>query len=482
MHLQLKYRYNEREFAVMNNNILIRLVLLGICISSFSFTAIADESKPNIILILSDDQTWTDYGFMGHEIIQTPHLDKLASESVMFKRGYVPTPLCRPSLMSLATGQYARDHGVTGNDPSPLLVPKNTPEYINLAKELITKIDRFDTLADILCRNGYLAHQSGKWWEGNFKRGGFTHGMTEGSPGQGARHGDKGLTIGREGLEPIFNFIAEADKQKKPFYVWYAPFLPHTPHNPPKRLLDKYRNKGLDPALEKYYAMCEWFDETCGELINHLEEKGIRDNTIIYYVCDNGWIQRTKETQVAEGWFTKFAPRSKQSVYDGGIRTPIMFSWPAKIKPGVREELISSLDTFPTMLAAAGIEVPEGLPGINVWSNIISGDKIQRDIIFGDCYAHDIADLDDPEASLLYLWCIQGRWKLILGYDGEVNRYKVMHPQNIPVQLFDVIADPHEKTNLASNHPEIVTKLKQEIENWYPLKKRQLVKAAGEGK
>lgn len=456
----------------MKIRILISTLLI---VGLFNAPLRSSEVPPNIVLILSDDQTWTDYGFMGHEVIRTPHLDRLAEESILYPRGYVPTPLCRPSLMSLATGHYARDHRVTGNDPSPRHTDRETPEYVEVAKELIANIDRFDTLPEILARNGYLSHQSGKWWEGKYTRGGFTHGMTQGSPGRGARHGDKGLTIGREGLNPIFDFIEEAENQEKPFFVWYAPFLPHTPHNPPQRILAHYDKMNLDPAVAKYYAMCEWFDETCGELIGHLEAQGLRENTIIYYVCDNGWIQKAADTEVPEGWFTSFAPRSKQSVYEGGIRTPIMFSWPGKIEPDIRSDLVSSLDTVPTILTAAGIDVPDGLPGLDLWESLQTGHAIRRDTIFGEMYAHDIADLDEPEASLMYLWCIQERWKLILTYDGEVNRYAVVHPRTDPIQLFDVVNDPHETRNLAGQYPQIVTRLKEEIENWYPLTQRKLV-------
>ena len=146
--------------------------------------------QPNIVLIISDDQSWTDYGFMGHEIIQTPHLDKLAAESATFTRGYVPTALCRPSLMTLVTGLYASQHGVTGNDPK-----LRTPQ---LRSALIAKIDQHPTLPKLLGERTYLSHQSGKWWEGHYSRGGFTHGMTRGFPQKGGRHGDDGLKIGRE--------------------------------------------------------------------------------------------------------------------------------------------------------------------------------------------------------------------------------------------------------------------------------------------
>lgn len=441
------------------------------------FTSIlcSGEDKPNIVMILSDDQAWTDYGFMDHEYIRTPNLDKLAQSGVLYPRAYVTTPLCRPSLMTLATGHYPRDHKVIGNDPSPTLAPIRTPEHVELAKQMLDNIDRLDTLPGLLAQNGYLTHQSGKWWEGSYQRGGFTHGMTKGNPGQRGRHGDAGLTIGREGMDPVFDFIAHAQEEEKPFYLWYAPYLPHQPHNPPERFLEYYSQFDIDPALAKYYAMVEWFDETCGQLIDHLEAQGLREDTLIYYVCDNGWIQRTKDSNVPEGYRRGFAPGSKQSVRDGGVRSPVILSWPGTIDSDVKNDLVSSIDLMPTMLSAAGVQAPEGLPGIDLLPNARDNKSIRRDIIFGDSYAHDIPDLDNPEASLVYLWCIQGRWKLILTYDGEVNRYAAVHPFQEPIQLYDIVADPFEEKNLAEVYPHIAQHLKDQIENWYPLTERKLI-------
>ncbi|HAW98266.1 MAG TPA: sulfatase, partial [Opitutae bacterium] len=173
-------------------------------------------AKPNVLYIISDDQAWTDYGFMGHAHIKTPHLDQLAKQSVVFKRGYVPTALCRPSLVTLINGQYAHRHGVTGNDPSPKNYAKGE-DYNQKRARLITYLDRFATLPKLLGKKGYLSHQSGKWWEGNYKHGGFTHGMTRGFPQPGGRHGDDGLKIGRPGLKPIEEFVDHAMAEKKPF-------------------------------------------------------------------------------------------------------------------------------------------------------------------------------------------------------------------------------------------------------------------------
>lgn len=427
----------------------------------------AEEGKqPNIVLIISDDQAWTDYGFMGHPDIQTPNLDRMAKSSVLFRRGYVPTALCRPSLATLLTGHYASTHGITGNDPSPKRTPPNTAEYNQQRADLIGKLNQYQTLPSLLAEKGYLSHQSGKLWEGSYANSGFTHGMTRGFPEKGGRHGDDGLEIGRQGMKPIADFLDLAKDQNKPFFIWYAPFLPHTPHNPPQRLLDKYQTGDRPISIAKYYAMCEWFDETCGQLENLVQERELSENTLYVYVTDNGWIQDPKSR--------KYAPRSKQSPYEGGIRTPIFFRWPNQLTPQDRPELVSSIDLVPTILGFADANLPKGLPGLNLKANLLQQRPIERSNIFGEGFAHDIADIDSPEASLLYRWCVEGKWKLLLTYDGEVNRYASSHPREIKTpQLFNLLADPEEKVNVANQHPQVVTQLSKKIAQWYPLKERK---------
>lgn len=423
---------------------------------------------PNVVLILSDDQAWTDYGFMGHESIETPRLDELAKRSAVFRRGYVPTSLCRPSLMTLLTGHYASTHGVTGNDPSPKYAERDSELFNQRRAQLISYLDRYETIADLLGDRGYLSHQSGKLWEGSYSNAGFTHGMTRGFPERGGRHGDDGLKIGREGIEPVAEFVDMAVAQEKPFYLWYAPYLPHAPHTPPERLLAKYAKPGVPTSIAKYYAMVEWFDETCGQVMDLIDEKGQRENTLIVYLTDNGWIQDPTST--------RYAPRSKQTPYEGGVRTPIMYSWPGKIPPGDRPELATSLDVMPTMLAAAGAKIPDGLPGLNLMPNLTSGDAIDREQIFGETFAHDIADIENPEASLLFRWVIRGPWKLLLTYDGETNRYSKTHPRTEKgPQLFNLIDDPAEEQNVASEHPKRVAELAAAIDDWYPVTERKTI-------
>ena len=148
----------------------------------------AETTPPNVVMILSDDQAWTDFGFMGHPEIRTPHLDRLAARSAVFPRGYVPSSLCRPSLATLISGQYPHQHGITGNDP-PRGVDRN---------EMLRFIEKAPVLPKLLASRGYVSHQSGKWWEGSPSLAGFTAGMTHGDPSRGGRHGDLGLKIGRD--------------------------------------------------------------------------------------------------------------------------------------------------------------------------------------------------------------------------------------------------------------------------------------------
>ncbi len=445
----------------------MKLILTFFVFFVVTVVAEAKESQPNVIIILSDDQSYTDYSFMGHEHIETPRLDKLASESALFRRAYVPTALCRPALMTIATGLYAHDNGVTGNNPSK--TPANAAHEEGTGKEdlelIISNVDRTGTLPKWLGEAGYLSHQSGKWWEGSYQRGGFTHGMTRGYPEPGGRHGDDGLKIGREGLKPVFEFIDSAVEQEKPFFMWYAAFMPHTPHNPPARLHEKYLARGLEDEHAKYYAMCEWYDETCGALVDYIDEAGLGENTLIVYVADNGWIQ--SETGSYEA-------RSKRSPNEGGTRTPIMFRWTGTVQAADRPELCSSIDIVPTILGATGATAPHEFPGLNLLPELKSGDKIERDILFGESFAHDIADVKKPEASLLYRWVIKGNKKLLLTYDGSQGKMKYP-PQDFRPQLYDLAKDPGETNNLAKSDPETVAKLAKHIENWWPVKDQKTV-------
>lgn len=407
----------------------------------------AAEPPPNVVVIVSDDHHWRDYGFMGHAHIRTPHLDRLAAQSVLFRRGYVPSSLCCPSLASIISGLYPHQHRITSNDP-PLPPGGRQPAAgsaaFQAAREPFNQLmDRLPTLPRLLADRGYISFQTGKWWQGDFSRGGFTAGMTKGT-----RHGDDGLKIGRETMQPMWDFVDGALQEQKPFFLWYAPFLPHSPHNPPERLLAKYRDATPSIHVARYWAMVEWFDETCGQLLAFLEDKQIADNTLVVYVTDNGWIQDPDSP--------RYAPRSKQSQYDGGLRTPIMIRWPARVKPADSPHLASSIDLAPTILHACGLPVPPEMQGLD----LLDADAVtRRPAIHGEIFTHDSQGLENPAASLRWRWIIDGHTKLI-----------VPHHANEPdaaVELYDLAADPDEAANLAPAQTEQVKALTAKLNEWW---------------
>lgn len=416
----------------------------------------ADEkSPPNILLIISDDQGWTDYGFMGHPHIETPRIDQLAAESLTFTRGYVAAPLCRPSLATMITGLYPHQHGITGNDPAFEFEERRyRTKWLQarypLQKAFSGNMYEHPLLTQLLGEEGYLSLQTGKWWEGSWEDGYFTHGMTHGDPARGGRHGDEGLKIGREGLQPVYDLIDTAQTAQKPFFVWYAPFMPHSPHTPPKELEEKYLDKAPTPAVARYWAMCDWFDQTCGELLDHLDREGLSENTLVVYVCDNGWIQEPDRPN-------RYAPGSKQTPYEMGIRTPIMYRWPGTIAPRMdTTTLASSIDLVPTILAAVGLTPPADLLGLNA---LDEETLARRTYIFAEDYEHDVPDIERPTQGLEHRVALSYPWKLI-----------VPHTPNVPegeLELYNLAEDPHEKRNLASEYPDRAAQMQEVLSAWW---------------
>ncbi|MBX3411415.1 MAG: sulfatase-like hydrolase/transferase [Pirellulales bacterium] len=415
--------------------------LVALCVLVFPSLSISAERGPNVVLILGDDQAWTDFGFMGHPTIATPHLDRLASQGAVFTHGYVPTSLCRASLATFATGLFPHQHGITSNDPPP-----------GVDRSLMLRhMSGHATIPRLLAPAGYLSLQTGKWWEGQPALGGFTHAMSHGDPTRGGRHGDVGLTIGREGLAPIGEFFDTVGE--RPFFLWYAPLLPHMPHNPPQRLLEKYSAPDRHPQLAAYWAMCEWFDETIGELLALLDERGLAENTLVVFAVDNGWIQETGEAKTTRGGF---APKSKLSPYDGGVRTPVIVCWPGHVSPTSIATPISTVDLVPTMLTACGVAPPSHLPGTNLLE-VATGSPYPRDTICGEIFTHNAVDIDRPAANLTHRWCVAGNRKLIV-------------PAKSPalVELYDLANDPTETKNIAAEEPETVARLRTRLDAWWP--------------
>lgn len=425
------------------------IVLAGLSSMQCCFgTEPPNTRKPNILMIVSDDQAWTDYSFMGHPHIKTPHIDRLARESITFRRGYVPSSLCCPSLATILTGRFPHQHKITSNDP-PLVPglsgkPFHDSEAFRSGRQRMNEHMRaVPTLPRLLSEHGYVSLQTGKWWQGHYSEGGFTHGMT-----RGQRHGDDGLKIGRETIQPIEDFIDEATDENKPWMVWYAPLLPHDPHTPPKEYLDRIRPLAPTENVAKYWAMVEWFDATVGQLLESLERRGLSDDTIVVYVTDNGWIQDPKST--------RYAPKSKQSPYDGGVRTPIMIRWPGHWPARECQDLAHSIDLVPTLLSAIGATIPEGLQGINLADEKRTH---ERTSVYGECFTHNANDLDEPRENLRWRWIVRGEWKLIVPNESI--------EKGSSEELYRLSNDPLENHNLRDEQSAIARDLLLELDQWW---------------
>ena len=407
--------------------------------------------RPNIVFLLSDDQGWADYGFMGHPHIKTPHLDRLAGEGLLYERGYVTAPLCRPSLASLASGLYPHQTGIRGNDPVMPTGKKPTRKnpgdkelWAKMRKRMMAPFAKQPSFIKQLMANGYATLQTGKWWEGNPLDHGFTDAMTHGDVSRGGRHGDEGLKIGRETMKPIYDFVDKAQAKDQPFFIWYGVFLPHSPHDAPDRLYQKYKDLAPDEPTARYWANVDWFDETCGQLVDHLKKKGLYDNTLFVYTCDNGWVPNPEKVG-------KYV-RSKREPVETGIRTPIFLTHKNGIKPQRdAATLASNIDIAPTILRACGIKPDPAMSGLDLRSPQVLA---KRDRIFVDVYEHD-QDLDvikDVNSNLTARVVIDGWDKLIARPSGK--------------ELYDLRQDPDDRTDISTQQPQKVNKLSTQIDEW----------------
>jgi len=431
-------------------------------------TSESKGQKPNFVIILSDDLAYGDLGFMGNNVVQTPNLDKLAAEGAFYPNGYLPVSVCRPSLATFLTGLYPHQHGIHFNHPSPgfsKMKTKDAQYWIKSRAASDYMIRAVPTLPKILAENGYVCLQTGKLWEGDWKNAGFTHGMTLNKPspepaygnlqvasGEWVAHGngDAGLNIGRDTMEPIYDFIREHKNQ--PFMIWYAPFLPHAPFDSDQRYVNLYANRKEVPEfLIPYYASITRYDDTVGELMKFLKENNLDENTIVILMNDNGFKPDNSEKNAEKGYINADT-RSKLSPYENGVRTPVVIRWKGKVKPGIYTELVQSVDLVPTVLAAAGLEnaIPY-LSGINLMPSALGKEKLPDRPAFGEIYPNDAQSLGHPSDHVYMRFVRYGDFKLIIpepkNYDGEL-------------ELYNLKEDPDELNNLARN-PEYAGKIKE---------------------
>jgi len=435
---------------------------------------------PNIVYIISDDQAYGDYGFMGSENILTPNLDRLAEASAQYPNAYVPSSVCRPSLATLLNGRYPHQHGIHFNHPPPgfkKLTQSPTPAVYRRARQAAVDLFRkTPTLPQILAKKGYVSFQAGKHWEGTFKDAEFDEGMTVNKPcfdqpwnkqmgnGEWVAHGngDAGLVIGRKTMQPVFDFINR--NAERPFLLWYAPVLPHEPHDAPTKFRKPFENNPDVPEhMVGYYANILWFDETVGQLLDYLDEKGLTENTLFVYVCDNGWTTKANSP--------KQDKNSKRSPFENGIRTPILIRWDGVTKAANHTGLVNSIDLVPTVLAAAGIDpAPYTLPGIDLMPSVRGEKALDPDRpVFGEIYPGDASVLGHPERDVAYRWVRHRNLKLIVPHPDTSG--SAWNKYIGEVTLFDLESDPNERNNLAGDpaFKQKVASLERLLDDWWPV-------------
>lgn len=442
---------------------------------------------PNVVYIIADDQTYRDFGFMGSKDALTPHIDNLASQSARFVNGYVPTSLCSPSLATLLTGRYPHQSGLHYNHPPPgnsgFNKMASAAEYEAARSPAFEIIRSQPTLPRTLGTLSYRSFQTGKFWEGHFSNAGFTEGMTLFKPaphlnyggvtrtladGSKAAHGngDHGLAIGRETMQPIADFL-DRNGKAQPFLLWYAPYLPHQPHDSPQKYFELHRKRGIAEHRIPYLASVSQFDDTVGELLTMIDQRGMTKNTLFIFVVDNGWTPSTERMKKNPQEF-EHTHESKYSPFEDGLRTPILIRWDGHTKAETHEQLVSSVDLLPTVLAAIGKpNAITPLPGRSLWSAAIGESKLEDQPVFGEIYPGDASSLGHPSRDIAYRWIRSGHLKLIVPHSKKGKA--AWGDYLTDIALFDVVADPDEKTNLAAKpgHAADIENLRRQLDLWW---------------
>jgi len=378
----------------------------------FTCVSVAAARPPNIVLIIGDDIEWSHYGFMGHPIIQTPNLDRLAAEGVVFTQGQVPASICQPTLQTLLSGLH----------PLQWIAKRDALPPVPLRHE----VAQYRTLPRELQRRGYLSWEGGKLWEGSYAQAGFTHGLATEPTDAG---GIGGRDFGRKGNEPLAPLLEFLDDVgRRPFFLWFAPMLPHVPFDPPEEFLhlyDAYVGQG-----QRYFAQVTRLDALIGALLEELEARGLRRNTLIVYLADNGW---------GRG-FVSPGPGGKGSIYDSGTRTPIIFSWPGRIAPGIREEVVATEDLFPTLLSFAGLRSPPDRNGVSLRDVLVGGAPVPRQMYVSVQYGCGV-------------FVRTREWRYMLSLTGAQRLYHIQ-------------TDPYEQEDLTQLRPDLVEAFLMDAMDW----------------
>ena len=425
---------------------LTRLIAFGVAIACAIATAQAADPKPNIFLIVSDDQGYADVGFQGCKDIPTPHLDQLAREGLHCTNGYVSHPFCSPTRAGLMTGRYQHRFG---HQLNPFYNPADEKEGLPRSEKL---------LPEYLGKAGYKTGWIGKWHLGaapKFRPENRGFAETFGFIGGGHKFLNWQVNVKNEYTVPIerngkpeevtehlttalgkeaASFVTR--HKGEPWFLYLAFNAPHTPHEPTAERLARFSSIE-NPLRRKYAAQVSLMDDAIGDALEALRTTGQDKDTLVFFFSDNGGPINTNGSDNGP------LRGGKGDVYDGGVRVPFVVKWPAKLGSGKTYDLpVSSLDVFATSLAVAGAEMPtdKKYDSVNLIP-FLSGEK-----------------KDAPHDQLFW-----GRGSSLAIRQGDS---KLVQPGPNQRALYNLKSDIGEKTDIQGDHADDASRLAAALKSW----------------
>jgi uncharacterized sulfatase len=266
-------------------------------------------------------------------------------------------------------------------------------------------------------------------------------------------------------MQPLWDFLDGVGDRK--FFVWFAPSLPHMPHDPPQEFLDRYADVALSGAARAYYANITRFDAVVGELVERLDAMGVRDDTLIVYLSDNGWEQSPEAPNPVAALG---GPKGKSSMYELGFRTPILFQWPGHIRGGrVREDLVSEVDLFTTLLAVVGLTPPSDRTGFDLLPTLLRDEPSPRRSLIGSMGSlrpppETERAKPNPARDLVRFerayFLRTPSWRYI--WYAQSDRFEDRPAE----ELYRIDGDPLEEHDVVASHPDLAKRFRAEIEHW----------------
>ncbi|MFB0523982.1 MAG: sulfatase [Phycisphaerae bacterium] len=450
----MKSEMNRREF--------MRAMGLGtasVAISGYmgiflqAKAASGPNEKPNFLFILIDDMGWSDLGCYGNQFHETPNVDRLSKQGMRFTDAYAAAPVCSPTRASILAGQYPARIGIADFIPghqrawAKLKVPQNR---LQMPAETIT-------IAEVLKEHGYTTGHIGKWHLGGEPKFMPQNQGFDTVVQRGRNLNDKQVT---SFTDSAIDFIQAS--RDKPFFLYLSHHSVHIPLQAPQQLIEKYEKK---PKLHRtpygaatgvnnpiYAAMIEHLDASIGRIINKLDELNLADRTMVVFFSDNGGLYKPyggyggDKSAITTNWPLR---DEKGTLYEGGIREPLIVRWPGVVKPGTICSMpVCSVDFYPTFLEIAGAKAnsDQVLDGKSIFSLLTQTGRFERDAI----YWHYPHYHHSTPAGVTR----QGHWKLIEFFeDGRLELYN----------LEDDIA---EKNNLVTEMPGKAAQLQQRLAAW----------------